>query len=366
MVGWNAGTIISSYTTGSITGESEIGGLVGRNLGAIDDSYFKGSVTGHYSVGGVSGANFATVSNSHYDYDEVLINGENIITVGALCGDDFDQWLAHGKFLDVNERLSQEEGYYVIKDVPDFKQLLAFGQDDSLRFRLKDDLDLSTEPGFHVPYLGGEFDGSGHKISNLSLNSRLVCSAGLFGYVADDGRVAQLGVQSVNITGSSHVGGVVGINRGTVRVCYSGGIASGDNRIGGLVGLNYGAVTDCYSAASVAGGGLVGGLVGWNEEYGTVSSSHSAGSVTGSYAAGGLVGLNDAIVANSFWDTETSGKSTSASGTGKSTAEMRSIVTFSGVGWSIIAVTSGTRNPAYTWNIVDGQTYPFLSWEPVS
>jgi hypothetical protein len=367
LVGWNAGTVTNSYTTGSVTGESEIGGVVGRNLGVMRDSYFKGALTGHYSVGGVSGANFATISNSHYNYDEVVISGQNIITVGALFGDDFNQWLANGRFLDVNERLSQEEGYYMIKDVPDFRQLLGFGQDDSLRFRLQDDLDLSTEPGFYVPYLAGEFDGSGHKISNLSFNSHLVSSVGLFGYVASDGRVTQLGVQSVNITGTGHVGGLAGCNMGTVLMCYSTGmVTGGDNRIGGLVGLNRGTVTNSHSAVTVTGGGLAGGLVGWNYA-GAVTNSYSTGRVTGGSAVGGLVGQSGGAAVNSFWDTQTSGQSTSAGGTGKTTAEMKNLATFSDAAWNITAVADpDIRNPLYTWNIVDGQTYPFLSWEPVS
>jgi hypothetical protein len=42
---------------------------------------------------------------------------------------------------------------------------------------------------------------------------------------------------------------------------------------------------------------------------------------------------------------------------------MRSIVTFSSAGWNIIAVANpGVRNPSCIWNIVDGETYPFLSW----
>jgi hypothetical protein len=43
---------------------------------------------------------------------------------------------------------------------------------------------------------------------------------------------------------------------------------------------------------------------------------------------------------------------------------MKNISTFSGAGWGIVAVAdSGTRNIACIWNIVDGVTYPFLSWQ---
>jgi len=45
---------------------------------------------------------------------------------------------------------------------------------------------------------------------------------------------------------------------------------------------------------------------------------------------------------------------------------MKNITTFSGAEWDIITVNSlGERNPAYIWNIVDDETYPFLSWQPV-
>jgi hypothetical protein len=86
--------------------------------------------------------------------------------------------------------------------------------------------------------------------------------------------------------------------------------------------------------------------------------------VTGNSSVGGLVGRNIGTVSDSFWDTLTSGQATSNGGTGKTTTEMKNITTFSGAGWNIIAVANpGTRNPSYTWNVVNGQTYPFLSWQ---
>jgi hypothetical protein len=129
------------------------------------------------------------------------------------------------------------------------------------------------------------------------------------------------------------------------------------------MGSNGGPVSNSYATGSVAGDKYVGGLVGWN--YGTISNSYSTGSVTGSESVGGLVGGNTNTVSNSFWDTQTSGQATSAGGTGKTTAEMQDITTFSDAGWNIIAVANpGTRNPAYIWNIVNNVTYPFLSWQP--
>jgi hypothetical protein len=122
----------------------------------------------------------------------------------------------------------------------------------------------------------------------------------------------------------------------------------------------------------VSGYSRVGGLVGYTWRA-TVSNSYSTGSVTGNSSVGGLVGENsESTVTNFFWDTETSGQSTSNGGTGKNTTDMHDITTFTDTEtegldepWDIIAVANpSTRSPAYIWNIVDDETYPFLSWQP--
>ena len=114
----------------------------------------------------------------------------------------------------------------------------------------------------------------------------------------------------------------------------------------------------------MTGEAYVGGLVGFNGSLGIVSTSYSTGAVTGQWNFGGLIGDSHGPVGSCFWDVETSGMVESARWTGRPTAEMRNIVTFLGAGWSIVTVTAGETSPTYTWNIVDGQTYPFLSWQP--
>jgi hypothetical protein len=390
LVASSYGTVSNSYFAGTVTGEDSVGGLVGFNGGGgiVSNSYSTGSVTGDYRVGGLVGYSRSNVSNSYYDYDEVLINGGNVITVGALYHEDFEEWLANDRFLDVNERLPQEGGCYLISDVSDFKQLLAFGQNSSLKFRLTSDLDLAAEPDFYIPYLGGEFDGDEHKISNFSFSLDFVCTGGLFAYLASGGEVIGLAAENVNVTGDENVGGLVGLSDGIVRNSSSTGSVNGNKSVGGLVGMNWeGMVSNSYSSSSVVTRERGGGLVGW--DCGTVSDSYATGSVTGndyvgglvgdavrvsnSYATGnvtgtshvgGLVGYSGSFVSNSFWDIETSGQATSAGGTGKTTAQMKDIATFSGAGWNIITVGgTGERNPAYIWNIVDDVTYPFLSWQ---
>jgi hypothetical protein len=306
------------------------------------------------------------VDNSYYNYDQVMINGQKVITIGALYDEDFRQWLAGGKFLDVNNTLSREQGYYAINSVSDLKALLVFGQDASLKFRLKNDLDLVNDPGFYIPYLAGEFDGNGHTITNLSFTSDSVASVGLFGCLAPEAKVTAVGAENVDLTACAGVGGLVGENRGgVVTYSYSSGKLTGVSCVGGLVGDNAGSLSNCYSNASVTGYEFVGGLVGNNG--GSVSYSYSGSSVIGADRVGGLVARNwDGTVDNSFWNRETSGIDVSDGGTGKTTADMKSVTTFSDAGWSVVTVAGpGTRNTAYIWNIVDGQTYPFLSWQPV-
>jgi hypothetical protein len=120
-------------------------------------------------------------------------------------------------------------------------------------------------------------------------------------------------------------------------------------------------VSDCYATGSVTGDSRVGGLVGYN--YGTVSVCYATGSVTGYYRVGGLVGHDyDGTVSGSFWDTQTSGQSSSDGGTGKTTAEMMQQATFTAAGWDFLGESANGIED--TWRLCsDGSHYPKLRWE---
>jgi hypothetical protein len=166
-----------------------------------------------------------------------------------------------------------------------------------------------------------------------------------------------------DVTGEwRYAGGLVGHNwEGIVANCYASGSVSGEEYVGGLVGYNdyYATVAMSYATGNVTGDSLVGGLVGYNRD--TVSGCYALGSVTGESLLGGLVGRNEGTVAGSLWDRETSGVETSDGGAGKTAAAMRDIATFVAVAWDITAVAHGETDDGYFWNIVDGETYPFLS-----
>ena len=148
--------------------------------------------------------------------------------------------------------------------------------------------------------------------------------------------------------GGTFTGGLIGYSYSSqVRKSYSTSeVYSTKTDIGGLIGFSSSSVFDCYASGNVTGHGLVGGLVGTSS---TVTRCYSVGKVTGGSHTGGLIGSGGGAP-YSFFDNETSGWTTSASGTGRSTAQMKTSATFASSTWDMVD----------TWNIIEGESYPFL------
>ncbi|MFZ4572631.1 MAG: IPT/TIG domain-containing protein, partial [Bacteroidales bacterium] len=259
----------------------------------------------------------------------------------------------------------------------------------------------------------GEYNGQGFTILNLFINRPSTSPVGLFGKIYYGAVIQNLGLVSVNITGSNYSGALVGqiYRYATVLNCYSTGSVSGGagSIIGGLIGQihNYDClyqnltiskcystcnvsgsstvlggligeaisyygnlycgpviITDCYAMGSVTGAGNVGGFIGGiNDSYATnyqsrveIRNCYSKGLVTASSNAGGFAGSASAYpVTGCYWDTQTSGQATSAAGTGKTTVQMNTQSTFSGWDfsstWGISAYNSG---------------YPYLQYQPAT
>lgn len=178
-------------------------------------------------------------------------------------------------------------------------------------------------------------------------------------------------------TGSQYVGGLVGENAGgDVRECYSQGVVRTvtdpvygleGTEAGGLVGRNGGggAIFDCYSEAAVVGGKNIGGLVGltWGTaEPCQIANSYSVGAVSGTSYLGGLIGSRiSSDITGCFWNTQTSGRSSSAGGTGRTTTQMRNLATYELAGWDLVDETD--NGSAEIWRICSGGDYPRLWWE---
>ncbi len=151
-------------------------------------------------------------------------------------------------------------------------------------FKLTDDIDLGGESAPWTPIgdfstsFGGTFDGGGHLIGGLYIESS-DSYLGLFGNLS--GTVQNLGV-SGEITGSgSYVGGVAGYSGGTIENCYNICSLSGSGNVGGITGDNYsGEITNCYNAGAISAANNVGGITGFNR--GTIEKCYSSGAVSSS------------------------------------------------------------------------------------
>lgn len=113
--------------------------------------------------------------------------------------------------------------------------------------------------------------------------------------------VDSLGVTNGGATGSSNIGGIIGTNNGNMYSGYNESIVSGNDKVGGIIGENKSGktVSNVVNATSVTGATkgndiseYVGGLVGVNS--GSVTNGRNNGTITGTNNVGGMVGSNEA------------------------------------------------------------------------
>ena len=110
------------------------------------------------------------------------------------------------------------------------------------------------------------FDGQGHTISGLYFDNSELNNVGFFG--RNRGTIKNVGVVDSYFYGSGFVGGVCGLNGGTITGCYNTGTVSGSSSsTGGVCGSNEGGtITGCYNTGSVSGSdySIFGGVCGGN------------------------------------------------------------------------------------------------------
>ncbi|MDP2145060.1 MAG: GLUG motif-containing protein, partial [Gallionella sp.] len=318
LVGEARGTISNSYASGSVSGVSYVGGLVGQDGGTVSNSYrATGSVTGTGSnVGALVGGGYGSPTNSFYDMDVVSVNGATSFGANGLYTGQFSDWKNNSFALNPVTYFGAATAVntYTVSGVQGLKDLLGFTSNAALTFNLAGNIDMAAAPvGFYLANWAGTFDGAGNTISNFTLNNP-IDRIGFFGRTAAGSTVKNLGLLNVAVTGSNYVGGLVGLNYGTVSNSYTTGNVTGASNVGGLVGQNYGSgiINTSHSSAttSVTTNGVVGGLAGQN--YGTIDTSYATGNVsstTGDYV-GGLVGYDDGTISNSY----ATGNVSSASG----------------------------------------------------
>lgn len=153
----------------------------------------------------------------------------------------------------------------------------------------------------------------GNSYSDSAVTSTFVNNqAGLGGVVGvntEKGNVQyvdSLGVTNGGTTGSSNVGGVIGINKGNMYSGYNESIVSGNDYVGGIIGQNTGkyendkwnggTVENVVNATGVTGSSnYVGGLVGDNADEHSILTNlvnDSSAEILGVEYVGGIAGKN--------------------------------------------------------------------------
>ena len=340
VAGRNFGLISSVTVSGDVESNNwRVGGVVGENNGVLEEvAFVSGSVESTASmVGGVAGRSSGTIINSYSE--SALVTGDE--RIGGLVGHNVDEIKDSWSSATVsgNNALGGLVGYDAGGAVTESH---ATG-------------DVSGSNA-----VGGLIGVSEGTIA-LSWASGNATATDLFaaGLVADNHGT----VTECYATGSSTAlvvaAGLVGSNEGTIERSYSTGSATAtDQTAGGVAVQNTGQITDSYSSSDVESTFIVGGLTGLNG--GSITNSHAYGDVNSIDGAGegGLVGghITDTnpVANSSFWDSDTTGQSTSAGGSPLTTPQFGTQGNFSG--WDFTSVWEmGTAD--------GGATRPVLQWQ---
>ena len=162
-------------------------------------------------------------------------------------------------------------------------------------------------------------------------------AGGLVGVTTLYGDIADC-FSTAAVSGHNRVGGLAGqIGAGLIRGCYaSGPVTAAGQDAGGLVGLIYdpeasGTIRNSYAVGNVSGTANIGGLVG-NNSRGKVIYCYSTGRPSGNSNVGGFCGAKNTGSGyedtGNLWDTQTSLTTSSVMGMGRSTAQMKTVSTF--------------------------------------
>ena len=293
--------------------------------------------------------------------DGVLTVMASMQTVGA------DPWDGTTK----TEPQKDDNGVYLIGTAAELAWFAA--TDGKSSAKLTADIELAGYDWTPLKKFYGTFDGQGHVIHNLYINSSSY-PAGLVGYLQGGASVTRLGITgSVTCTARSNAqaGGIAGYmyDKASITQCWSAVNVTSNKHAGGIAGYTAtGAViTDCYATgtirSSAANECYLGGICGSgfsNTAGATLTNCYSVGKVVGtggnaSYVGGLSPDKTAAHYVNSFYLTGTvSGESPkygiTGLGTAKTAEELKALA--SELGSSFAADTKGLN---------DG--YPILKWQ---
>ncbi len=207
---------------------------------------------------------------------------------------------------------------YIIEDSADLIKFCEMvNGTDSAEFcaELTNDITLTaawvpfaSKSGYPTTAYKGTFDGKGHKISGLNINSN-TSNTGLFS-VINGATVKNLRVSGTVSSTNNYVGGIVGkVQQGTIENCsFEGSVSSTKSGayVGGIAGYignsatQTASVSGCVNKATVSGG-TVGGITGYSK-FSHISDCYNTGNITAASNNGGIVGnlQNKSTVTNCY------------------------------------------------------------------
>ncbi len=339
---------------------SYMGGLLGSNSAMISHCQATGRVSGRQCVGGLAGYSSGDIMHCQATGQ---VSGES--HVGGLVGESrhgsISSSLASGDVIGTNEESSEEPLAGVI--------CLGGLVGSSLLNTVSDCCASGSITG--ESFVGGLV---GHcfesRIERCYATGPAVVgnqqTGGLVGLTSLDTVISECyACTSVSVWWAG--GGLVGLNGGTIQRSWTEGDVFGSSGVGGLVGEHWnwrmavaddyidynGVMTDCYAIADVIceesrGGGLVGSNKG-----GMILRCFAAGEVIRSQDVGGLVGHENkeypSEVRGSFWDTDVTGLSLSAKGTGLSSEQMQDRTAYIEAGWDLTDAPPTTPMTSGIW-----------------
>ena len=182
------------------------------------------------------------------------------------------------------EENTEAEEIIEIADLADFEQLIENCQYDGWSMnktvRLTADLDLSGMEFSGLGYFCGTFEGNNRKIENVNINVK-GSDYGFFRYLGENAVVKDLRISGTIAPAGTreNIGGLAGVNYGTVINCSFTGKVSGQNAVGGIAGVNKGTgkIITSSSEAEILATNYTGGIAGKNE--GLLSGCSSKSSI---------------------------------------------------------------------------------------
>ncbi len=188
------------------------------------------------------------------------------------------------------------------------------GSNQTLKEQLTNEEGAGFTPIGSTGTFRGVFDGYGHEIKNIYINSENTYT-GLFGQIYG-AKVTNVGV-SGKITGTSCTGGIAGIMLQSSRIinCHNSANVTGGSYTGGIAGQivspvndkNYDAsIIECYNTGKITGSNETGGILGLehnNIDCNVVNICYNTGSVTTtgtSTSAAGIVAHTTGNIKNCY------------------------------------------------------------------